>query len=104
MKPPSDLIRPVMSGVEIWKQINLAESRPEGGSSRKLARATVVAAACSGSSLAEVVPETVSPEIEAQKAMRAFTNPTAPKPGDPPAPTYKQTDQKELDRILNNQR
>lgn len=56
---------------------------------------------------AEDVIKTVNPAIEAQKAMRALTNPTAPaspKPGDPPAPTYKQTDQKELDRIINNQR
>jgi membrane protein required for colicin V production len=56
---------------------------------------------------AEDVIKTVTPAVEAQKAMRALTNPTAPastKPDDPPAPTYKQTDQKELDRIINNQR
>ena len=46
-----------------------------------------------------------SPAIEAQKAMRALTNPTAaPSTAQTPAPTYKQNDQRELDRIINNQR
>jgi hypothetical protein len=37
--------------------------------------------------------------------MRALTNPTAApqtQPQQAPPPTYKQTDQKELDRIINN--
>jgi len=59
------------------------------------------------STAAEDVIKTVSPAIEAQKAMRALTNPTAAPstaPAQPPAPTYKQSDQRELDRIINNQR
>jgi len=49
----------------------------------------------------------VSPAAEAEKAMRALTNPTAPpaaaaQPAS--APTYKPSDQRELDRLINNQR
>jgi membrane protein required for colicin V production len=57
------------------------------------------------SAAADDVIKTVSPAIEAQKAMRALTNPTAAPQAAPqqaPPPTYKQTDQKELDRIINN--
>ncbi len=56
---------------------------------------------------AEDVIKTMTPEAMRDKAIRAFANPTAPtsaKPNDAPAPTYKQNDQKELDRIINNQR
>ena len=56
---------------------------------------------------AEDVIKTMTPEAMRDKAIRAFTNPTAPSsaaPAQPPAPTYKQNDQKELDRIINNQR
>jgi membrane protein required for colicin V production len=58
-------------------------------------------------SAAEDVIRTLNPAAEAQKAMRALTNPTAPPSttsAQQPAPTYKQNDQKELDRIINNQR
>jgi membrane protein required for colicin V production len=57
------------------------------------------------SAAADDVIQTVSPAIEAQKAMRALANPTAAPQAAPqqaPPPTYKQTDQKELDRIINN--
>jgi hypothetical protein len=57
------------------------------------------------SAAADDVIKTVSPAIEAQKAMRALANPTAAPQAAPqqaPPPTYKQTDQKELDRIINN--
>ncbi|HTQ32644.1 MAG TPA: CvpA family protein [Stellaceae bacterium] len=57
---------------------------------------------------ANEVIKTVSPAAEAEKAMRALTNPTAPAPpaqNQPPAaPTYKPSDQRELDRLINNQR
>ena len=56
---------------------------------------------------AEDVIKTMTPAIEAEKARRALTNPTAAPsaaPAQQPAPTYKQNDQKELDRIINNQR
>jgi membrane protein required for colicin V production len=56
---------------------------------------------------ADEVIKTVSPAMEADKAMRALTNPTAP-PATPeqpaPAPTYKPSDQRELNRLINNQR
>jgi membrane protein required for colicin V production len=51
-----------------------------------------------------------NPAAEAEKAIRAYVNPTAPvqpdaaTSGPPPAPTYKPGDQKELDRLINNQR
>jgi hypothetical protein len=52
--------------------------------------------------------KTVTPAIEADKAMRALTNPTAPPAAAPDpssaAPTYKPSDQRELDRLINNQR
>jgi len=45
---------------------------------------------------------------EAQKAMRAYVTPTAPQTAAPdqpsPAPSYKPSDQRELDRLINNQR
>jgi membrane protein required for colicin V production len=56
---------------------------------------------------ADDVIKTVSPAMEAERAMRALTNPTAPplatdQPA--PAPTYKPSDQRELNRLINNQR
>lgn len=58
------------------------------------------------SSAAEDVIKTLTPAAEAQKAMRALTNPSTPPaaPTQGPAPTYKQSDQRELDRVINNQR
>ena len=56
---------------------------------------------------ADEVIKTVSPAIEADKAMRALSNPTAPPAAtDQPAaaPTYKPADQRELNRLINNQR
>jgi membrane protein required for colicin V production len=56
---------------------------------------------------ADEVIKTVSPAMEADKAMRALTNPTAPAAAPdqpPPAPTYKPSDQRELNRLINNQR
>jgi membrane protein required for colicin V production len=56
---------------------------------------------------ADEVIKTVSPAIEADKAMRALTIPTAPPATAdqaPPAPTYKPSDQRELNRLINNQR
>jgi membrane protein required for colicin V production len=59
-------------------------------------------------SAADDVIKTVTPAMEAEKAMRALTNPTAPPTTaqDQPstAPTYKPSDQRELDRLINNQR
>lgn len=47
----------------------------------------------------------VSPAIEAERAMRALTNPAAaPNPNSAPAPSYRQGDQKELDRLIGTQR
>jgi membrane protein required for colicin V production len=49
----------------------------------------------------------VSPAIEAERAMRALTNPSPaaePKPDSPPAPSYRQGDQKGLDRLIGTQR
>jgi membrane protein required for colicin V production len=57
---------------------------------------------------ADEVVKTVSPAIEADRAMRALTNPTAPAPtaatGPSAAPSYKPSDQREFDRLINNQR
>jgi membrane protein required for colicin V production len=53
----------------------------------------------------EEIIKTVTPAAEAAKAMRALSIPTAPpQPAAeaPPGPTYKQSDQKELDRLINN--
>jgi membrane protein required for colicin V production len=59
-------------------------------------------------SASDDVIKTVTPAMEAEKAMRALTNPTAPPTTaqDQPstAPTYKPSDQRELDRLINNQR
>ncbi|HWB51957.1 MAG TPA: CvpA family protein [Stellaceae bacterium] len=56
------------------------------------------------------VIKTVSPAMEAEKAMRALSNPTAapgqaaaPAPASP-VPTYKPNDQRAFDRLINNQR
>ncbi len=52
---------------------------------------------------------TVSPAIEADKALRALTNPTAPAPATPapaPAPatpSYNPTDRQQLDRLIGSQ-
>ncbi|HWD58997.1 MAG TPA: CvpA family protein [Stellaceae bacterium] len=57
---------------------------------------------------ADDVLKTLSPAAEAEKAMRAFTNPTAPATTAPDqqsgAPAYKPGDQREFDRLINNQR
>jgi membrane protein required for colicin V production len=57
---------------------------------------------------ADDVIHTVSPAAVAEKAMRALANPTAPAgaPDQPQstAPTYNQSSQRELDRLINNQR
>jgi len=57
---------------------------------------------------AEDVIKTVTPAVEAEKAMRALTNPTAPPASAPDqassAPAYKPSDQREFDRLINNQR
>lgn len=59
-------------------------------------------------STADEVVKTVTPAMEAEKAMRALTNPTAPPATsqDQPAaaPSYKPSDQREFDRLINNQR
>jgi membrane protein required for colicin V production len=61
-----------------------------------------------GATAADDVIHAVSPAAEAEKAMRALTNPTAPAaaPDQQPsaAPTYNQNSQRELDRLINNQR
>jgi hypothetical protein len=57
---------------------------------------------------ADEVIKTLSPAMDADKAMRALTNPTAPPAATAdqptPAPTYKPSDQRELNRMINNQR
>jgi membrane protein required for colicin V production len=57
---------------------------------------------------ADDVISKIAPALEAQKAMRALTNPTAPQaaaPNQPSAPpSYKPGDQREFDRLINNQR
>jgi membrane protein required for colicin V production len=59
-------------------------------------------------SAADEVIKTVTPAVEAERAMRALSNPTAPPAAsqDQPstAPSYKPSDQRELDRLINNQR
>jgi membrane protein required for colicin V production len=52
---------------------------------------------------------TVSPAAEADRAMRALVNPTAPPASASnqqplAAPSYNPTSQRELDRLINNQR
>ena len=49
----------------------------------------------------------LSPAVEAERAMRALTNPApaaAPKPESAPAPGYRQGDQRGLDRLIGTQR
>jgi membrane protein required for colicin V production len=50
---------------------------------------------------------TVSPAIEADKALRALTNPTPPAAPAPapanPAPSYNPTDRQQLDRLIGSQ-
>lgn len=57
---------------------------------------------------ADEVIQKVNSAAEADKAMRALSNPTAPPattPNQPAAaPSYKPGDQRELDRLINNQR
>ena len=57
---------------------------------------------------ADDVIRTVSPAAQAEKAMRALTNPTAPPSTadqqQSAAPTYNPTSQRELDRLIGNQR
>ncbi|HTW54644.1 MAG TPA: CvpA family protein [Stellaceae bacterium] len=57
---------------------------------------------------ADDVIHTVSPAAVAEKAMRALANPTAPAAAPDQqqwaAPTYNQSSQRELDRLINNQR
>ena len=57
---------------------------------------------------ADDVIRSVSPAAEAERAMRALTNPTAPAPAAPAQasqlPGYKPSDQREFDRLINNQR
>ena len=54
------------------------------------------------------VIKTASPAVEAEKAMRALANPTAPPAAAPnqpaAAPIYSPSDQRQLDRLINNQR
>ena len=57
---------------------------------------------------ADDVIKTVTPAMEAEKAMRALSNPTVP-PASPAAPaaavpSYKPSDQREFDRLIGNQR
>jgi membrane protein required for colicin V production len=61
------------------------------------------------SAAADDLMRAVPSAVEAQKAMRALANPTAPPAQSAPtqaapAPTYKPSDQRELDRLINNQR
>jgi membrane protein required for colicin V production len=57
---------------------------------------------------ADEVIKTVTPAVEADKAMRALTNPTAPPAAAPDQasspPSYKPSDQRELDRLISNQK
>ena len=58
---------------------------------------------------ADDVIRAASPAAEAEKAIRAYVNPTAPaapasNQQPPAAPTYNPTSQRELDRLINNQR
>jgi membrane protein required for colicin V production len=49
----------------------------------------------------------LSPAVEEDRAMRALTNPapaSAAKPESPPAPGYRQGDQRDLDRLIGTQR
>ena len=59
------------------------------------------------SAAADDLLRTMSPASEAEKAMRALANPTPPPaaPNQQPAPpSYKPSDQRELDRLISNQR
>jgi membrane protein required for colicin V production len=57
---------------------------------------------------ADDVIKAISPAVEAERAMRALSNPTPPSTGTPnappAAPSYNQNSQRELDRLINNQR
>lgn len=57
---------------------------------------------------ADDVIKTVSPAVEAEKAMRAYVNPTAPPAAAPDqpaaAPTYTPSEQRQLDRLIDNRR
>ena len=55
-------------------------------------------------SAADEVIKTVSPAIEAQKAMRALSNPVAPPAAAPDQPAMPKYDRSQLDRLINNQR
>ena len=60
-----------------------------------------------GAEVADGAAKALSPAIEAERAMRALTNPapaTAAKPESAPAPSYRQGDQRELDRPIGTQR
>lgn len=61
------------------------------------------------SAAADDIIKTVSPAIEAERAMRALAHPTALPAATGPdqtsaAPVYKPSDQREFDRLINNQR
>ena len=56
------------------------------------------------SAVEEPIPKTKS-DYDTAKAIRALSNPTVPTQtgtDPPPSPIYKPNDQKELDRIINN--
>jgi membrane protein required for colicin V production len=56
---------------------------------------------------ADGAAKALSPAVEAERAMRALTNPApaaAPKPESAPAPSYRQGDQRGLDRLIGTQR
>jgi membrane protein required for colicin V production len=56
---------------------------------------------------AEETIRAMTPAVEAQKAIRALANPTAPAPTAPdqqPAPTYRPSDQRKMDQLFGTQR
>ena len=60
-----------------------------------------------GVEAADGAAKALSPAAEAERAMRALTNPAPPpaaKPESAPAPSYRQGDQRELDRLIGTQR
>jgi membrane protein required for colicin V production len=46
----------------------------------------------------------VTPGMQTDKAIKAYVNPATPPAAAPEQPTYKSGDQKQLDRLINNQR
>ena len=83
-----------------------AKSTPYLGQGAELLRSLLPESMRKGTAAIEDVMPHVSPEALTNKAIKAYEKPVAPPaaPDQPSAPTYKPGSQKQLDRIINNQR